>query len=186
MPGDTESPLAINVAVFGSSEPAPGDRVYEEARTLGRLLAEAGYGVVTGGYSGVMEGASRGAREADGIAIGVTTSDFGRGPGNRYLTEERCAPNLFERTRVLIDLSAAYIILPGKAGTLSELTFLWALQRAELLGEKPVLLLGEFWSGLVEEFLSRDLLEPTQAAATRYAATPEEAVRLIRRQLAAR
>ncbi len=178
--------MATNVAIFGSSEPVPGDRVYEEARTLGRLLAEAGFGVVTGGYSGVMEGASRGAREAGGIAIGVTTSDFGRGPGNRYLTEERCAPNLFERTRVLIDLSKAYIILPGKAGTFSELAFLWALQRAELLEEKPVLLVGEFWTGLVEELLSRDLLEPAQAAATQYAATPEEAVTLIRRQLAAR
>jgi len=52
------------VAVFGSSEPAAGDPLYEAARRVGSLLAGAGYDVVTGGYGGVMEGASRGAVEA--------------------------------------------------------------------------------------------------------------------------
>lgn len=65
------------VAVFGSADPPEGDPLYELARTVGGLLVNAGYGVLTGGYGGVMEGASRGAAEAGGVAIGVTCAVFG-------------------------------------------------------------------------------------------------------------
>lgn len=176
-----EPPVATDVAVFGSSEPRPGSEAYEVARHVGRLLAEAGYGVINGGYGGVMEGASRGAREAGGRVLGITCDNFGRGPGNRYLTEERREPDLYQRTRSLIEVSSAYIILPGKAGTLAETAFLWALHRAGALGGKPVVLLGSFWDGFVEELLERDVLEPSQANDTLRAATPEEAVRMVRR-----
>ena len=175
--------MATRVAVFGSSEPAPGDAEYELARRVGRLLAEAGYEVVNGGYGGVMEGASLGAREGGGEAVGITTRIFTRGEGNPYLSRELPEQDLYLRTRALIEPSAAYIILPGKAGTLAELTFLWALQRAGLLGRKPVILVGPFWRGLVDDLLARRLLEPSQAAATAHAATPEEAVNLVRRQV---
>jgi hypothetical protein len=171
--------VATDVAVFGSSEPLPGEPLYETARAVGRLLATHGYGVVNGGYGGVMEGVSRGAREAGGRAIGVTSRDLGRSGGNAYLTEERLAENLFERTRLLMERSSAYIILAGKAGTLAEASFLWALHRARLLQGKPIVLLGSIWEGFVESLAERDLLEPGQVEATRRAATPEEAVRII-------
>jgi uncharacterized protein (TIGR00730 family) len=178
--------LATNVAVFGSSEPAPGHPLYEEARRIGRLLAGAGFGVVNGGYGGVMEGASRGAREAGGAAIGVTTKDFARGSGNPWLSVEHSEEDLFARTRRLIEISAAYIILPGKAGTLAEAAFLWALHRARLLNGKPIILVGPFWSGFVEQLVARDLLGTEQAAATSFAAGAEEAVDLIRSQVVVR
>lgn len=172
--------MATDVAVFGSSESAPGDRAWEDARKVGAQLAEAGFRVVNGGYGGVMEASSLGAREAGGEVLGITCLAFSRGRGNPHLSEERVAPDLFERTRSLIETCAAYIILPGKAGTLAELAFLWALQRGELLGRKPVILLGGFWDGFVPGLLERGLLEPAQAAATVHAATPEEAVRIVR------
>ena len=178
--------MATSVAVFGSSEPPPGDPLYEIARRTGDLLARAGYVVVNGGYSGVMEAASRGAREAGGEVVGVTTKDFGRGPGNRFLTREIAAENLYDRTRTLMEISSAYIILPGKAGTLAEVAFLWALHRAGLLGRKPIVLLGPFWGGFVEELLRRNLLEAPQATDTLRADTPEEAVELIRTQVSPR
>ena len=62
------------VAVFGSSDPRPGDEAYELARRAGELLARSGWAVLSGGYGGVMEGASRGAREAGGEALGVTVA----------------------------------------------------------------------------------------------------------------
>ncbi len=78
------------IAVFGSSEPLEGEPLYEQARRVGALLAAAGYRVVTGGYGGVMEGASRGAIERGGEAIGVVCGAVfpARSP-NRYLTEVR-------------------------------------------------------------------------------------------------
>ena len=49
------------VAVFGSARLAAGDAEYDQARALGRLIGEAGWTVATGGYTGVMEAACRGA-----------------------------------------------------------------------------------------------------------------------------
>ncbi len=64
------------VTVYGSNAPKDGEAEYEQARALGRLLAQQGYVVATGGYAGTMEAASRGAKEAGGYVIGVTTSLF--------------------------------------------------------------------------------------------------------------
>lgn len=175
--------MATRVAVFGSSESSPGDGTWEAAEKAGALLARAGYDVVNGGYGGVMEACSRGATGAGGRAIGITCAELPRSGGNPYLSEERPEPDLHARTRTLIRLSAAYIILPGKAGTLAELSFLWALHRGRLLGSAPVVLLGGFWDGLVEEMLRRGLLDPPQAEATSHAATPEEAVSIILRRV---
>ena len=66
-----QDPLPKAIAVFGSSEPEAGSAPYETAYRLGTLLAAARHPVVTGGYGGVMEAASRGAREAGGTTIGI-------------------------------------------------------------------------------------------------------------------
>ena len=66
----------MKISVFGGSQTKEGDTAYVEARELGRLLAERGHTVLTGGYIGVMEAVSRGAREAGGHVIGVTCEDI--------------------------------------------------------------------------------------------------------------
>jgi len=68
------------VTVFGSSRPKAGDAEYEEARELGNLLAKRGFAVCTGGFGGVMEGVSRGAKEGGGKTYGVT-AEFFQAPG---------------------------------------------------------------------------------------------------------
>ena len=84
------------VTVFGSSSPRPGSTAYERARTLGRLLAQAGFDVVTGGYSGTMQGVSQGATEAGGKAMGITCAWFDgwRPGGNAYLSQAHHTPDL--------------------------------------------------------------------------------------------
>ena len=144
------------VAVFGSSEAHPGQAIYEEARRLGALLAQRGLTVVSGGYGGVMEAASRGAREAGGQAVGVVCdgwSERGRTP-NPYLSERVGTADLHERTRRLVERADGYIVLPGKAGTLAELTLLWALHRAGALGDRPIVLLGKPWPPLLRHWSS--------------------------------
>ena len=76
----------IIATVFGSSRPSDGDADYAEARELGWALAEKGFTVCTGGYGGVMEAASRGAKDAGGRTLGVTAKFFGRSP-NRWVDE---------------------------------------------------------------------------------------------------
>src|SRR3977135_4290020 len=75
------------ITVFGSSRPEEGHAEYTEAVELGRALAAKGFAVCTGGYGGVMEGVSRGAREAGGRVLAVTSSFFRR-RANRWVDEE--------------------------------------------------------------------------------------------------
>ena len=76
------------VTVFGTRHSKPGDAEYEPARRLGKMIAEAGFGVITGGYGGAMEAASRGAHEVGGHTRGITMSIFDPLPANPYLVEE--------------------------------------------------------------------------------------------------
>ena len=173
------------VAVFGSADPPPGDPLYELARRVGGLLAAAGYGVLTGGYGGVMEGASRGASEAGGVAIGVTSATFSGRTPNRYLSDVREAPDLVTRTGALIESACGYIVLHGKSGTLAELTLVWALHRAGSLGPRPVVLLGAAWRPFLHHLVRGAMIEDEQLAITRVVDGPEEAVHELSRFLVA-
>ncbi len=168
------------IAVFGSSEAFEGEPLYEEARQVGRLLAEAGYEILTGGYGGVMEGASRGAREVGGRAVGITSTIFrGRSP-NPYLNEAVEVADLHERTRQLIERADAYVVLWGKAGTLAEIALVWALERAGSLDARPVVLLGDSW-GRVLQVLSREgILDEAESCATRWARSPADVLTALR------
>ena len=169
------------VAVFGSSETARGEELYETAAELGRELAGAGFAVLTGAYGGVMEGASRGAREAGGRTIGVACDAFRSRAPNPFLDEIVGSEDLFVRTRELIGRAAGFVVLAGRSGTLAELAFLWALDRAGCLGPKPVLLLGDLWRELLPALDEAGMLEPRQRELTHLVARPDEAaVTLLR------
>ena len=173
------------VAVFGSSDPLEGDPQYELARQVGRLLVAAGYGVLTGGYGGVMEGASRGAAEAGGTAIGITCAIFRDRAPNRFLTEAREEKTLLARTGVLVEEACGYIVLHGKSGTLAELTLVWALHRAGSLGRRPVVLLGAAWRPFLHHLVRGAMIEDEQLGITRVADGPEDAVMELDRFLVA-
>ncbi len=171
---------ARTIAVFGSSEPRPGDPLYETARVVGGLLARAGFRVVTGGYGGVMEGASRGAAEAGGSPAGVVCGIFRDRAPNRYLAEVVSTPDLFARTRSLVEGASGYVVLEGKTGTLAELSLLWALHRAGSLGRRPVILLGDAWRLLLRHLVRAGMIESEQFDVTRVVDSPEQALDAIR------
>jgi uncharacterized protein (TIGR00730 family) len=176
-------PPSWRVAVFGSSEPRPGEAAYETARQVGRLLGREGITVVTGGYGGVMEAACRGARENGGKAIGVTSSAlFSHRQPNPYLDVHEDRPDLLSRTRTLIDLSDGFIILPGRSGTLAEAVLLWALQRAGV-HDRPRVMIGQRWRDLLAQLARLDVLEPALLRDTPVVDGPEEAVDLLLRNL---
>ena len=163
----------------------PGEPLYEQARRTGSLLVTAGYGVLTGGYGGVMEGASRGAAEAGGVAIGVTSAVFAGREPNPYLTERRETPDLVTRTGALVHAASGYIVLHGKAGTLSELTLVWALHRAGSLSRRPVVLLGDAWRPFMHHLVRGNMIEDDQLGMTRVAEDPEDAVAIVDRLIVA-
>ncbi len=173
------SPKRKTIAVFGSSEPVEGDPLYQMAYEVGKLLAEKGYNVCSGGYGGVMEAASKGARERGAEAIGVTVGMFSSRTPNKYISEHYHENDLYQRTKRLIELCDGFIILHGKSGTLSELAFLWALHRGGKLNNKPIILIGNFWNSFLNILKECQLIEKEELLATKVASLPAQAVEEI-------
>lgn len=138
----------MNITVFGSSSPQPGSPGYEEARHLGELLAKAGHTVLTGGYMGTMEAASRGAAEAGGHTIGVTCAqieEWRKAKANQWVREERSFPTLRERLYSLVETCDAAIALPGGVGTLAEIAVMWSQMQTNSMPLRPLILIGDGW-----------------------------------------
>ena len=176
---------ARGVAVFGSSEPRDGDAAYDDARSAGATLANAGFAVISGGYGGVMEAASRGAREGGGRAIGVTVKNFlDRAGGNRWLSHCIEEDDLFSRTRTLVAGAAGFLILPGRSGTLAEVAFLWALHRGRLLRDHPVVLSGSAWEQPYRALCGEGIVEGRAREWTWWKKSTKEALELLLKKLA--
>lgn len=111
------------VTVFGASWCKPGDALYTESETLGRLLAESGYGILNGGYAGTMEGSAKGATAAGGTATGVIVPELfkNRAGGNEFLSKSVAAPTLLTRIEAMIDGADYFVVMQGTLGTLTEL-----------------------------------------------------------------
>lgn len=147
----------MNISVFGGSQTREGDAAYAEALELGRLLAQHGHTVLTGGYIGTMEAVSRGAHEAGGHVIGVTCSEIERWRpigANQWVKEERKKETLIERLHALVHASDAAIALPGGAGTLAEISVLWNLMTVESIHRRPLILVGRGWQSTFDQFFS--------------------------------
>ena len=140
-----------NIAVFGRADVSEDSPEYRDARTIGRLLAGAGFTVVNGGYGGVMEAVSRGAAGAGGRVIGVVSDVFGGREPNRYLTSTINSADLFERTALLIENSNAFIGMSPRTGTTWEVLSLMTLRKAGLLEAPPLVLVGPPWQELIDQ-----------------------------------
>lgn len=171
------------VSVFGSSQTKAGSPAYIEAEMMGRLLAEAGFAVMTGGYAGGMEAASKGAKDAGGHVIGVTSgiieSRFGS-KMNGYIDEVVYFDSLFERLHHLVTACTVAIGLPGGIGTLSEVALTWSLIQVGEIKPIPLVLLGQTWDDALTTFYGDgEYIRPENMALWRLAHTPSEAVALI-------
>ena len=145
----------MKVSVFGGSQPKEDSTAYAEAMELGRLLAERGHTVLTGGYIGVMEAVSRGANESGGHVIGVTCEDIEAWrpiKANSWVMEEIRKKTLVERLHTLIHECDAALALPGGAGTLTEISLLWNLMIVESLHRRPLILVGGGWQSTFDQF----------------------------------
>jgi len=147
----------MNISVFGGSQPKPGDQNYLEAVELGKILAQRGYTVLTGGYIGTMEAVSRGAAEAGGHVIGVTCEDLERWrpvSRNNWVLEEWRKRTLFDRLQTLIEKCDAAFALPGGPGTLTEIALTWNLMIIQSLPVRPLILIGNGWKKVFDQLFT--------------------------------
>lgn len=167
------------VTVFGSSRVTPADSGYQDAVRLGRLLANAGHTVVSGGYAGVMEAVSRGAAEAGGTVVGVTVKLWApRLQPNAWVGEEIATEHLFERLLRLTETDA-YVALPGGPGTLGEVALAWNLFQTESIPRRPLILVGPQWRRLVRCFEDGLRVEARDLELLQFAPTVDEVLPLL-------
>jgi uncharacterized protein (TIGR00730 family) len=139
------------VTVFGSARIGPTDPDYERARKCGRLLAAAGFAVITGGGPGVMEAANRGAKEGGGFSVGFNIELPHEQEANGYLDLGLSFRHFYARKVMLVKAAEGFILFPGGFGTLDELFESLTLIQTDKVREFPVVLIGtEYWHGLLE------------------------------------
>ncbi len=137
------------ITVFGSSRPGEDDADYAEARELGRCLAEHGFAVCSGGYGGVMEAASRCAKEAGGRTFGVSADFFVR-KLNKWIDVEVRKKTWEERLFELVRMADGFVACKGGTGTLVELAVVWEMLNKSVMTGKPIAVLGNFWQPVLE------------------------------------
>jgi hypothetical protein len=148
---ETLAEIGPAVAVFGSSRTRPDTPEYQAGVDLGRLLAKAGYAVITGGGPGAMEAGNRGAVDGDGLSVGLGIElPFEQGL-NDYVDLGLNFRYFFVRKTMFVKYARGFVVLPGGFGTLDELFEALTLVQTQKVTSFPIVLLGSaYWSGLLD------------------------------------
>jgi uncharacterized protein (TIGR00730 family) len=176
------------VTIFGSSRITRGDALYNSARDVAFQLTKLGCDIVTGGGPGLMEAANEGAQEGDiegktksyGLHIELPTEY----EPNKYLDRMSSHRTFFSRLHHFVRLSHAYIVMPGGIGTSLETYMIWQLLQVGYLKDRPLVLLGDMWHGLLDwmsrEMLPHKLINPEDLHIAKVVDSIEAAVQIIK------
>ena len=144
-------PVGPAVCVFGSARTRPGHPEYEQARRVGAGIARQGYAVITGGGPGTMEAANRGAKDEDGLPVGLNIELPHEQSANPYLDIGKEFHYFFARKLMFVRYSWSFVIFPGGFGTLDEMFEALTLIQTQKARPHPVVLAGtDFWQDLID------------------------------------
>ena len=141
------------VAIFGSARTKPTHPHYLQAVEVGEKLARAGYGVITGGGPGIMEAGNKGAKQGEGVSVGLNIDLPFEQFHNIYIDRDHYLEfdYFFVRKVIFVKYSQAFVIMHGGFGTLDELFEAMTLIQTKKIARRPIVLLGTtYWSGLFD------------------------------------
>ncbi len=172
------------VAIFGSARVKPDDPYYQVAVETSRLLAEAGFPIITGGGPGIMEAANKGAVEGDGLSIGCNIELPHEQGTNPYVRRSMYFRFFFVRKTMFAKYSMAFVVFPGGFGTLDEMFEALTLIQTGKVSSFPVVLVGKkYWGGLVDwlrtTMLGEGKINPEDLDLFNCTDDPKEVLRII-------
>ena len=178
MSSNSERNLGPIVTIFGGSKCSEDSEEYRQALDLGGRLAEAGFTICTGGYLGIMEAASRGAREKGGRVLGIVMNQFKSEP-NRYLTDKVATDHFYDRLQNLINRSVGFVAFRGGMGTVTEVSLVWNKLQTHVIESRPLVLLGECWKPVVAAWQASLVVSDADVELLDFAKDAAEAFRII-------
>src|SRR6059058_4994991 len=172
------------VTIFGSARTSPDDPSYAAAVETARLLAKAGFGIITGGGPGIMEAANKGAQEGGNLSIGCNIElPFEQAP-NPYLDISLDFRYFFVRKTMFVKYAEAFVIFPGGFGTMDELFEALTLIQTKKVNHFPVILYdSRYWGGLIawirDCMLTSEKIFQEDAGLLRLSDDPQEICRIV-------
>ncbi len=149
---DTLSRIGPCVSIFGSARTPETHTYYILAQEIAKMLAQRGYGIITGGGPGIMEAANRGAKEGKGPSVGLNIELPFEQHANPYIDNDKSMDYdyFFVRKVMFMKYSQGFVVLPGGFGTLDELFEALTLIQTSKIGRFPIILVNsEYWGGLI-------------------------------------
>lgn len=185
---DNLSELQAAVSLFGSARIKPGEKLYADAEEISKLLAEAGYAVISGGGPGIMEAANKGAFEAGGVSVGLNIRLPMEQAPNKFQTIPIEFKYFFVRKLMFVKYALAYIAMPGGFGTLDELFEASVLIQTKRIKPFPIVLYdSSYWSGLVDwirdKMVSGGFIREDELDIIQVLDSPEEVVKFIKQRV---
>jgi uncharacterized protein (TIGR00730 family) len=174
------------ITVFGSARITPKDPIYHEALEVCRLLAEAGYAIITGGGPGIMEAGNRGARLGGSRSVGLNVELAFEQSINPYVDLQQEFHYFFVRKTMFLKYAEGFVIFPGGFGTMDELFESLTLIQTDKVRNFPVVLYSsDYWQGLLDwlrqKLLGEGKISKEDLDLIYVADTPKEAVNHILR-----
>ena len=182
---ETMAGLGPCISIFGSARTAPEHPHYKMAQSMGKVAAENGYGVITGGGPGIMEAGNRGAKEGGGDSVGLCIDLPFEQSTNPYVKTEVIFRYFFVRKVMFLRYASAVVVCPGGFGTLDEMFETLTLVQTHKTPHLPLILMGkEFWGGMMD-WIKSEMLEnseyisPDDPDLIHITDDPEEAIKII-------
>ena len=147
------------VSIFGSARIKEGTSDYTQVYDLAKKLAQNKTDIVTGGGPGLMEAANAGAKDggSDSKSFGLHIDLPFETTPNEHLDVTYHHKKFSSRLDEFMRISHAVIVTPGGIGTILELLYTWQLIQVQHISERPIILLGGMWEGLIEWMKSEPL-----------------------------
>jgi uncharacterized protein (TIGR00730 family) len=172
------------VSIFGSARTPKSNPDYIAATRTCRLLAEAGFAVMTGAGPGIMEAGNKGARQGKGLSIGLNIELPFEQSMNRYVDLPLTFRYFFVRKTMFVRYSEGFVIFPGGYGTMDELFEALTLIQTGKVHNFPLVIYNTRYHKSLIRWLKATMLDggkiaPEDLEIIQYADTPEVAAQII-------